>query len=98
MFRQCLIGGSVQPGGHRDKCCSTRPRLLVLACEDGAVHVVYRGSCSYIASVQFAAVGVLSVAVSPLGSRGGWRQWAEAASFGYGMVVPRTLRCCGGCG
>ncbi len=92
------MGGPYSHGGRQDDCCGTHQRLLIVACEDGAVHMVYPGSCSYGASVQFAAVGVLSVAVSPLGSRGGWRQWAEAASFGYGMVVPRTLRCCGGCG
>ncbi len=45
----------------------TRPRLLAVACEDGAVHVVDPGSRTYVASVQFAAVGVLSVAASPSG-------------------------------
>lgn len=45
----------------------TRPRLLAVACEDGAVHVVDPGSRSYVASLQFAAVGMLSVAASPSG-------------------------------
>lgn len=52
--------GAAQPQGHQDKCIGTRPKLPVVCCKDGAVHVANPSfSCLCVASVQRAAVGML---------------------------------------